>query len=340
MKKNIIVLLLIIVSLSIKAQETFEKFIEVGIANHDEGKYEEAIKYYKKALKLKPDSELVNYEISLSYFNLKDYKNTIKYCDKVLKKGSKHALPAYINKGSSLDMLGKTKKSIKVFEKAISKLGDHYLLHFNLAINYLKINKYDTAENHLKKGIKNNPFHDSSHYYLAKINNAKNNRVPTLLASYYFLLIDPESIRAQEIYEILKLNLSKGVKKDKNGKDIRINLNPNIDGEFGAVDMMISMLEASKNLEENKKKSKEDLFEENTKSFFTILEELKENKKESIWWDFYVPFFYKIVKSEHFDTYCKFITQMDMKSKSWLDNNEEKLNAFFEWIKKEFEKSK
>ncbi len=336
-KITMILFVLSVFTISAQTEDNFKKLIEVGIANHDKGKYEEAISFYEKALKLQPNSELVYYEISLSYFSLKDYKKTIKYCNKILKKGKDHLLLAYINKGNALDMLGKTKKSIKVFEEGIEKVGNHYLLHFNLAINYLKINKYDNAEKHLKEAILDNPLHGSSHFYLAKINDGKKDRIPALLASYYFLFVEPESLRADEIYAILKKNLKKGVKKSANGKEITINYNPNMNSEFSAIELMISMMEASKETEENKDKSESELFVEHTKSLFKMLGDFSDKKDEkSIWWNFYVPFFSKVGNSDHIETYCKFISQLDIKSKIWIENNEDKMRLFIDWLEKEF----
>ncbi|WP_299107681.1 tetratricopeptide repeat protein [uncultured Tenacibaculum sp.] len=338
MKRILLALLMCCAVLHVNAQEDFNKLIEVGISNHDKGRYQDAIKYYKKALELKPESHLANYEISLSYMSLKDYKNAIKYSEKVLSKSKDERLllPAYVNKASALDMMGKTKKSIRIFEKAIKKLGGHYLLHFNLAVNYLKLNDLKNAEIHLQGAIKNNPFHTSSHFYLAKINDAQGNKVQALLASYYFLFIEPESIRAQEIYAILKKNIKAGVKKE-DGKNITINLSSmGGDADFSAAELMLSMLEASRNLEENKGKTDEEMFVENTKSFFGILGELKEDsKKEGFWWDFYVTFYDKLAKSEHMEAYCNFVTQMDLKSKRWIDDNEEKMKSFLAWLEKE-----
>ncbi|WP_299136509.1 tetratricopeptide repeat protein [uncultured Tenacibaculum sp.] len=338
MKKIAITFLLLSIPLVLASQENFKKFIEVGISNHDKGRYKEAIKYYKKALEIKPNSELANYEISLSLFSAKEYRKAIKYSNKIIKKGKKHLLPAYINKGSALDMLGKTKKSIKVFEEGIKKIGDNYLLHFNLAVNYLKVENYKKGEIHLKKAIRDNPVHGSSHFYLAKLNNDKGNKIPTLLASYYFLLIEPNTIRTEEIFDIFK-RVHEGVVKikDKGGKkNIIVNVNSNSNNEFGAHELMWSMLIASKELEENKNKTKEELFIKNTGDFFEFLGEFSSNKKRNFWNEFYIPFFYKIAKSEHLETYCKLITQVEVGSQKWLDENEKKVKVFFNWANKEF----
>ena len=87
-------------------------------------------------------------------------------------------------------------------------------------------------------------------------------------------------------------------------------------------------------MDENKDKTEEELFEENTATFFGIMGELKEKKNKSIWWTFYTPFFYKLSESIHMETYCKYITQVGKPDAAqWLRDNEEKVNAFDKWLK-------
>ena len=99
---------------------------------------------------------------------------------------------------------------------------------------------------------------------------------------------------------------------------------------------MVSLLEASKSLEENEGKSEDEMFIENTDSFFTILGELKEKKNKSIWWSFYTTFFYDLAKSEHLETYCKYISQSgNENSRKWLKENDNKLMEFDTWLNKQ-----
>ena len=67
-------ILLLLLSFNSFAQSEIENFIKEGIQFHDNREYDKAIETYKKALKLDPNSTLVNYEIALSYFQ----KETIK----------------------------------------------------------------------------------------------------------------------------------------------------------------------------------------------------------------------------------------------------------------------
>ena len=111
-------------------------------------------------------------------------------------------------------------------------------------------------------------------------------------------------------------------------------LSPNKDSQFGAAELMVAMLHASKTTEENEGKTEDQLFIENTESFFKILGELKKEEDKTIWWTFYTSFFYDLAQSEHLTTYCKYITQKSNEnSQKWLEENEEKVMSFGEWLK-------
>lgn len=315
--------------------QSAEDYVKEGIKHHDNGNYDLALELYKKALDLEPNSSLVNYEIALSYFAKKDYENVVKYSDVVLKQDGEFMIQAYITKGSALDLLGKTKESIKLFKKAIKKTEGNYLLYYNLALNYYKNKEFKEAENNLLSALESNPNHASSHIMLADIHNTQGHKVQTLLAIHYFLFLEPNSKRSQIAYEILMQNFGGNVNVDKdNPNQINIMISPNADSEFSAAELMVSMLEASKSLEENEGKSDDEMFVENTESFFKAMGELKKDKSKDIWWDFYTPFFYDLAKSQHLETYCKYITQSGNENSSkWITDNEDKLIEFDEWLK-------
>lgn len=331
-----IIVCTLFLSLNLFAQSNIEALVREGVQYHDNGDFDEAIETYKKALKIDSKSALVNYEIALSYFEKKDYQKTIKYSDVVLKQKSDYMVHAYMTKGSALDLLGKTNESIKLFEKAIKKHGEHYLLYYNLALNFVKINELDKAEKNLIKGILSFPSHPSSHLLLANIHYKRGNKVQTLLAAHYFLFLEPNSRRSKGAFEMLLNSFGGNVTRDENDvTTINIQVSENEDKEFSAAELTISMLEATKNLEENQDKTEEELFIENTESFFKILGELKKKKNKGIWWDLYVPFFYEIAKSEHIATYCKYISLVvDEEAQVWFEENKDKINAFDEWLKK------
>lgn len=334
--KSIITATFLLLSFTfLQAQTTVKEYVEQGIEYHDDGQYSKAIKAYKKALEIEPNSPMVNYEISLSYFSNGDYENAIKYADVVLAQKSDYKTSAYITKGSALDMMGKTKESIKLFEKAIKKSDGNYLLYYNLAVNYVKLNDIENAESNLYKAIDDNQNHASSHLMLAKINNFNGNTIPALLSAHFFLFLEPNSRRSADGYDILMKNFGGNVSVDEDKPNtINISISSDADSEFSAAELTVSMLAASNSIEENIGKSKDELFVENTDSFFSIMGELNNDKKSGVWWEFYTPFFYDVANSDYLETYCKYITQgVNEDSEKWLTENENMLTEFGIWLK-------
>ena len=328
----------LLVTISCFGQGKIDSLVQVGIQYHDNGEYEKAIKVYNQALKIDPKSTLVNYELAMTYMYSGNNKKAIEHSDIVIEQKKDHLLPAYITKGSALSNLGKVKQAIKLFKEAIAKFGDNHLLHFNLGICYSKMQDDKNAELAFIHAVTANPNHTSSHYGLGIIEKQQNQRVQSLLSLYYFLLLEPSSKRAETAYKLLKEQFGGNVKKDKNNpNNINIFLDSkSMKSEFSVAEMMLAMLEASNSLEENKDKNPDELFIENTKTFFTVLGELRENekKKANVWWNFYVPFFYDLAKSEYMDVFCYYISvSSNENAREWLETNDEKFEEFKNWIK-------
>lgn len=338
MKKQILIFVLMLVTTLVFSQTKVDSLVQIGIHYHDNQEYDKAIETYKTALIIEPNSALVNYEIALSFMYAKDYKNALIHSDIVIDLNDKFILEAYITKGSSLDYLDRTQESIELFEKGIKQFGDHYLLYYNLGYNYYNLKEYDKAEQAFINAINTKSNHASSHLLLGYLMLDKGQKVQSLLCFHYFLFLEPNSGRSKTVYNLLQKQFSGNVESDKDDpKKINIYLNPDKNGsEFGAVDVMISMLQASKALEKNKGKSEDQLFLENTISFFKILGELKKEENTGLWWDYYVPLFYDIAKSEHIDTYCNYISQSSNSvAEEWLKANDKKLDAFDTWLQTE-----
>ncbi|HOS58149.1 MAG TPA: tetratricopeptide repeat protein [Bacteroidales bacterium] len=338
MKKHFLIFGLLLLSTFLYSQISVDSLVEVGIQYHDNGEFVQAIETYKTALEIEPNSPLVNYEIALTYMYSGDYQNAIKHSDKVIKRNDKYLLQAYLVKGSCLDYLGKTKESIKLFKKGIKKFGDDHLLYYNLGYNYYNIKEFDKAEKAFIKAINTKANHASSHLFLGYLMYEKKQRVQSLLSLHFFLLLEPNSERSQNAYNLLQSQLSGGVERNQEepGK-IDIFLSPDqLKSEFGTIDVMITILEASKSLEENEGKSDDQMFIENTTSFFKILGEHKTKENAGFWWDFYVPFFYLIAESEHIDTYCYYISQSTKETAAdWLKENEKRVTDFAKWLSEE-----
>ncbi len=310
----------------------FDKLVNEGIAFHDKGEYENAINSYQKALSIDPNSSLANYEISFSYISAKDYKNAEKYSKKVIKLKGDNIANAVITYGNALDLQGKTKQAIKVYEKAFDDF-DYYLLYYNHAIACFNSGNLDKAYHSAIKAITNNSSHASSHLILSKIMEKQGDRIKAMLPLYFFLLIEPNSSRSAVEYPKLRNYIDYGVNKKANN-DINVSVPTNDDPNFGAAEMMLSLSKASNSLEENKGKNELTLFAENSNGLFSILGELKK-ENSGFWWDFYVPFYYDLANENLTEAFSYYISlSQGNEVNKWFDENDEEFQRFKEWMNK------
>ncbi|MEN9973703.1 MAG: hypothetical protein RIS20_2050 [Bacteroidota bacterium] len=316
--------------------KSMDSLISIGVKSYDQQNYELAIECYQKALKIDSKSELANYELALTYMALKDYENGLKFSEIVIDLNEKNVMAAYLVKGSCLDELGKTDESIKLFEKGIKKFGYDHLLCYNLGMDYYRMGELAKAQEILEHGIDTKNSHASSHMLLAYVLADQGMKVRSILALHYFLLLEPSSKRSEKAYALLLKQMGGNVKREEGAENkINIYVNPNADPEFSDAELMLSLLSVNGTLEENKSKSSEELFIENTTSMFKMLGELKKKKDKGLYWEFYIPLFDELAHSNVIDAYCYYISQQSNEvANKWMEDNQAHFQELVEWFKK------
>ena len=264
----------------------------------------------------------------------KQYNNAIKHSTIVLKQNSTNQHEAYIVLGSSLDLAGKPTKAIKTYEKGLAKFPNSNLLNYNLALTAYNQKDYNKAEKAAINAIMAKPEHGSSHIVLSVVMQEKGQRVKSLLSLYYFLMLEPNTKRSLMNYNSLKNQLGQGVeRKDEMNINVNVPISSSTSDDFGAAEMMVSLLAASRYTEENKDKSDIDFFIETNKGFFSILGELKKDN-HGFWWDFYVTKFYDLIQSNNYEAYSYYISQSTNSElvNKWISDNSDKMEQLMEWI--------
>ncbi len=336
MKKNIVLFLLsLFLFLGLFAQQTvIDDLINQGIKLHDKGDYSGAIVLYKKALLLDKRSAHANYELASSFLAAKDYSNTLKYSNYVIAAGSGYVDQAYITKGSALDFMGKPTEAIKTYKEGLKRYTKNHLLYYNLAITLFSLKEYKDTEDALQKSLKLNPSHAGSHFLLGLVMIIRKKRVQGMLAIYNYLLIEPKGKKTASALQTLEEEWKRGVKKDSE-KKLAITIPDKKEAdEFYTAELMLDLLESSKNNESNKGKTESELFAEITDSFFIILGDMKKDKK-GFWWEFYVDYFSTLAANKHTEAFCYYIAQSkDDSYTNWVQDYLLKMEAFSEWYLK------
>lgn len=343
MKRLVILIGLILVNLTLFSQN-FQALIDSGVSLHDRGEYDRAIEKYLEALKIQPNSSVANYEISYSYMLKEDYVNSILYADKVIEANDGHVIPAVLTKSSALDYMGFTDQAIELLKKTIKKHGGSNLLHFNLAIDYYKINDLENAEKQLHSSLKYKFYHASSHLLMANVIQDMGRTTQSILSRSFFLLLEPNSNRSKEAIEVLKRKVIPNIsaKTDSTGKKIiNITFDADDDSEFASAGLMLQMLQASKYSTDSISKSNQQIFNDAMKSLFEYLGKMDSKKKSGLWWEHYIPFFSELAKSQHMETYCYIICQStDDEALKWVSANESLVTMFYDWAQKTMDAQK
>lgn len=325
--------------------------IQDGVKLHDEGKYKEAIEKYSKALELDPKSTQATYELSLSYLELKDYENAIKYSGTVIMSDDKKlSAGAYAVKSEALAAMGRVDDAIALLKEGLSKNGEDYLLNFNLALNYY--NKGDTRHTleHIKRAIDLDKTHSGAFLLNAYASKDSGLWVQSILSFQMFLLLEPDSKRSRNAFEemlsimrvksneepIQRSFIQQQMMRSRSDStrqadkipplDVRDGLNRKL--VYETITQTIDSLQNQANIKDDFT-----LFSIVNQVIIKILEEESKNPHQGVLWTFYVPFFSHIAESEYYETYCRYVSVSYIpESLEWWKQNPSQAMDFVLWF--------
>jgi tetratricopeptide (TPR) repeat protein len=314
--------------------------IQEGVAQHDKGNFDAAIKLYEEALAENPNNVEALYEMGFSYWAKKDYRKSLEAAYKGAQYKSEMLGAFYMQIGNNLDILGEPKKSVEALKSGIKLLPRMAMLHLNLAVTYRNLGKVDDAKKFLKQAITLDPNHAGSHSVLSGIWYEGKYRTPALLAACRSLVLDPRSERATGALRIVKQVLGAGVttgSADPNQINIFMDTGAKKDeGDFGAIDFALSLTKAASMTEKNKGKTPMQLLVGQFETFFAIMSEQSDKAdRNKFTWQFYVPYFNELKEKKHVEAFVYHIMQSDRKEETleWLAANKTRVGDFLAWSK-------
>lgn len=343
--KNILVIALIQFSLIGFSQnkEGAEEIVSEGIYLHDKGNFSGALAKYDQALKMDANNYFAMAEKALTLHAMGRYQDAADLCSKALGiHGTEEDVSmTYITWGNSLDAAGKPESAIEVYEEAIIKYPENYLIYFNIAITHSGLKDYETALPYFHKSAMFKPDHASSHNAISRLLYGENT-IPSFLALLRFFAIEPMGTRAELNLELLNEILYGNVQKTgKNTISISLGgdffkdstenaeVKPN---DFSALELAFTLGVAMTLSSDSKKTNDAERLNSILESLCGMMETEKP-KNSGFYWDYYVPYFLEMKKEGHMlaFSYLVYSASGEKAIKKWQEKNLSLVLKFYKW---------
>lgn len=314
--------------------------IREGVARHDRGDYDGAIRNYEEVLAENPSNVLALYEMSYSYAAKRDYNKSIELATRGAQYKSDQLAGFYVLIGNDLDILGQTDKAIEVYKRGLKLFPSNGALHFNLGVAYKSAGRLDDAKKSFKTSLTINPQHPGSNLLLAAIFYNTGYRTPALLAAARFLALEPKGERAGAALKIVRDVLGGGATPGSKPNEITINLDLNAkkdEGDFSAVDIMLGLSGAVDMTEKDKGKPKTEAerLVSQMDTLIAMLDEGGKKKQTTFVFQYYVPYFAEMKRQGLVEAFVYNALQSTGLPgvREWIDANSGHVMQFLLWNK-------
>lgn len=342
MKKGILTFLFLLTQVSLFAQDdaAIKKIIDEGVAYHDKGDFEGAIKRYDQVLQIDRNNLLALTEKGMSLISLEKYDDVIQICKKAIETHPKDdgLKLIYVQYGTALDGLKKTDESLKIYDEGIKRYPTYMPLFYNKGITLASVKKYEEAIKTIQKGLNIKPEHPGSHNAIARLNQTEGKKIPALLAYCRFFTLEPQSDRAADnLSNLLAIMNANVEKKDSNTINILMpskeqRPKEGLEDDFSSTELMLSLSAALDFDEKNKNKTEVEQFQRKFETVCAALS-LRKNENSGFYQNYYVPYFAEMQSKNLLNTfsYIVFASSGEKYVTDWLKANEAKTDEFFKW---------
>ncbi len=168
--------------LSKRKKYTAADYFNLGFLYEQVGGYEEAVRFYRKALQLQPTHEQALYNLANRFQQAGDFKAALLLYERMVRLHPKSPM-AYLNMGIILNSLGDAPRARYFYQKTIGLDPKNAEAYFNLG--YLNENGGELREalNDYEKAVENNPKHAEAYYNMGNVY-ATLGQYPEAIASY------------------------------------------------------------------------------------------------------------------------------------------------------------
>lgn len=283
-----------------------KQLVDEGIRLYDAGRYDEAIVKLKAALAEDPSSDLAAYELGLTYAAKGDNAECIALLEpRVKAKKNEYRSAMYGILGNCHDNGGDPDRAIATYRRGLKVDRNDTQLLYNLSVTLAGRGELDEARKLLKQELALQPRHPSGHYLLGQVFEAQNFRVPAALAYLRFLSLEPAGERAKDAATRALALLGAGVEV-KDAQNVTINVDPKPrkeEGDYGTVELMLSIAGAAQLLPEEAAKSEFERKRAQVASSLSMIAEVP-NKGRDHTAKQVIPFFRQMYDRKLLDAYA------------------------------------
>jgi tetratricopeptide (TPR) repeat protein len=347
--KEFLLVLFVFISAFISAQDdNKEKAHELGhraIELMDEGKLDESLELLEQAKTLDPENISYTYEIAYANYLKKNYQMSIELLSALI--DHKDASDIYYQLlGNAYDLIGEPNKALEIYAKGMDRFPKSGKFHLESGQIKYANEEYDEAIAFWEEGIKVNPNYSSNYYRLSKIFSLTDERIWTLLYGEYFILLEPNTKRTEEISKLLYENYQKSyepetdtsgefrltkkgfelvIKDKKDLKDAKKGILP-FEGTY-AMTFSISAINFTNNI--------------NLESIFTTRNNFldfwfTEKRFDKVYPNKLLSYQKDTKENNHFEAYTYWMLSQGNQTEfeEWYAKNENRFNDFVDWFNK------
>ncbi len=334
MRKCIFLILSILLTSHIFGQkEEVDQIIDQGVALHEYGLYDDALRKYTQALAADKKNLRAKYEMAYAYLALKKWDEAIYYSYEVVDEEGEYYLDACMLYGAALNKSGRAKQSVRFFRKIIKEYPEEYLLYYNLAISHYTAGEIDEAQKNVQEAIRINKTHMDSHFLLSGIMQDKGERLKGMLPLYYLLLYEQDSPRSVEAYERLQLIWRSAAVMRK--KEVSLPISSlSSSSAVMAIEIGVGAIASTYMIDEAKNKLEEPYkLAGQTQELLDLMDELQSGELD--FFDiYYIDFFNLLTRNQHAEVFSYYISNCVHKDKVllWITENNSPFASFMDWM--------
>ncbi len=319
------------VAIAVSAQDNMaEQLLAEGIKYSNEGSYKRAIGFFEDALNVDEKLNRAKYELAYIYLQTGDSEKAAEYSREVMKSDDSLKLEATLILGAAYDQQNESKKSLKTYKKAVKEFPESNLAQFNLGLSYYNNRNWDEAESCLTKSLTIDKSYPGSHFLLAHIMLNKGETVKSMLSLYYFLLLEQDTERTLDAYEILEELWKSSVTNLEGEKVISINSSSNDFYKIVDFDIKIKTATYQGNFEPSDRLN---VFSENTNLLFDVISR-NYDAKLGFWELTYVDFFKELHDKGFSNSFAYYVSNSSYRPQVlvWLSDHYAEFNSFINWM--------